>query len=92
MKKFPTPDEFITENGYTTWHQKHDDNADEVVINYEDCKQAMEEYHNFCAKEIKKEHSKYKKAFQILESYFDSISDEEQEVVSKQLEKIFKSK
>ena len=42
-------------------------------------------------KEIK-ELKKYKKAYEILNCYFDSISDEEQEKVAKQLERIFKLK
>jgi len=41
---------------------------------------------------LKKERNQYKKGFHLLECYFDSISDEEQEKVSKQLVKIFKIK
>jgi len=39
---------------------------------------------------LKKERNRYKKAFEELECYFDSISDEEQPKVAKKLEKIFK--
>jgi len=41
---------------------------------------------------LRKERNQYKKGFHLLECYFDSISDEEQEKVSKQLVKIFKIK
>ena len=41
-------------------------------------------------KELKLKLSKYKRAYEVLDCYFDSISDEEQPKVSKKLEKIFK--
>lgn len=39
-------------------------------------------------KDLKKEVKRYKKAYQILISYFDSISEEEQDKVAKKLEKL----
>lgn len=41
-------------------------------------------------KVLKKEKAQYKKAYEELSCYFDSISDEEQPKVAKKLEKIFK--
>lgn len=41
---------------------------------------------------LKKERSQYKKAYNELNCYFDSISDEEQSKVAKRLEQIFKIK
>jgi hypothetical protein len=41
---------------------------------------------------LKKERDMYKKAYSELECYFDSISDEEQIIVAKKLERIFKTK
>ena len=41
-------------------------------------------------KGLKKELSKYKRAYHELSCYFDSISDEEQEKVGKRLNRIFK--
>jgi hypothetical protein len=40
--------------------------------------------------ELRKDRNKYKKAYQILECYFDSIADDEQEIVAKKLKTIFK--
>ena len=39
-------------------------------------------------KELKADLSRYKKAYEILSCYFDSISDEEQPKVAKQLERL----
>jgi len=39
-------------------------------------------------KELRAEKKRYKKGFEIMICYFDSISDEEQPKVNKQLEKI----
>lgn len=41
-------------------------------------------------KKLKKEKEIWKKAFEELNCYFDSISDEEQPKVAKKLEKLFK--
>ena len=41
-------------------------------------------------KQLQKERSVYKKAYEELSCYFDSISDEEQPKVGKRLEKLFK--
>ena len=45
-----TAEEFIIDNGYPTWYVSHSDDDGEVVINHEDCKQAMIEFAQIAAK------------------------------------------
>lgn len=45
-----TADEYINKHGYATWFTETGENEGEVVINSEDCKEAMIEFAKFHVK------------------------------------------
>ena len=54
MSKIVTAEEYISNSGFPTWFTETSDSEGEVVINYEDCKQAMIEFAKLHVKEALK--------------------------------------